>query len=229
MPVAGVAAGLGPERVDAARRVENAGSAQIGRGEADGAAAAVARDHVAVQLPMAAENRGQRRDLAGGQQAARPARRMDFRARAGGLDAGHADAERGAHLGQQRDIARTPAAEREVVTDDDVAGADPRRHHVRDEGRGLASGEGAVEPRDVENLDTEVSEVPCLDAEGCEPEGLVGRRQHLARVRLEGEHGERRPEGAGDALAFFDDGAVAQVDAVEVADGDHRAPRVCGR
>ena len=69
----------------------------------------------------------------------------------------------------------------------------------------------------------------CLDPERREPEGLIGSRKHLARVRLEGEHGERCPEGAGDSPAFLHDSAVAQMDAVEIADGDHRAPRVCGR
>ena len=72
-------------------------------------------------------------------------------------------------------------------------------------------------------------EMPGLDPKRREPEGLLRRREHLARVRLEGEHGERRAEGAGNAPAFLDHRAMAQMDAVEIADGDHRAPRVCGR
>ena len=68
-----------------------------------------------------------------------------------------------------------------------------------------------------------------LDPERREPEGLLRGGEHLARVGLEGEHGERRAEGARDAPAFLDDRAMAQMDAIEIADGDHRAPRVCGR
>ena len=68
-----------------------------------------------------------------------------------------------------------------------------------------------------------------LYAKGCEPEGLFRRGENLARVRLEREHGERRPESPGDAPAFLDNGAVTQMDAIEVADGDHRAPRIRGR
>ena len=55
------------------------------------------------------------------------------------------------------------------------------------------------------------------------------RSQHLARVRLEGEHGKRRAEAAGDARALLDDRTVAQMDPVEIADGDDRALRVRGR
>ena len=40
-----------------------------------------------------------------------------------------------------------------------------------------------------------------LDPKRREPEGLFRGRQYLAGVRLEGEHGERRAEGAGDAPA----------------------------
>ena len=68
-----------------------------------------------------------------------------------------------------------------------------------------------------------------LYAEGREPEGLVGGGQNLTRVRLEREHGERRPEIPGDAPALLDDGTVTQVNAIEIADGDHRAPRIRGR
>ena len=154
---------------------------------------------------------------------------MDFRARASRFDAGHADPERCADLREQGDGAGAPSTESEVVTDHDVAGANPRRYHVRDERCRLAGGEGAIEPCDIENLDTEAGKMTCLDPERREPEGLIGSRKHLARVRLEGEHGERCPEGAGNSPAFLHDSAVAQMDTVEIADGDHRAPRVCVR
>ena len=68
-----------------------------------------------------------------------------------------------------------------------------------------------------------------LGPKGCESEGLLGGGENLARVGLEGEHGERRAEGARNALTLLDDRAMTQVDAIEIADGDHRAPRVCGR
>ena len=47
-------------------------------------------------------------------------------------------------------VAGASAAEGEVVADHDVAGADARSHHVRDERCRLARREGAVEARDVE-------------------------------------------------------------------------------
>ena len=143
--------------------------------------------------------------------------------------AGHADAAPGAHLLKQGDGAGAAAAEGEVVAHHHVARADARGHHVGDEGGRLARGEGAVETRDVEDLDAERGEVAGLEAEGREPEGFARGGQDLARVRLEGEHGKRRAEGPCDARAFLDHRAVAEMDPVEIADGDDRAARVCGR
>ena len=153
---------------------------------------------------------------------------MDLGTRAGCFDARHAHSERFADLREQGHGARAPSAESEVVTDHDMAGADPCCHHIRNEGCRLASGEGAIEPRDIENLDTEAGKMTGLDPEGREPEGLVRSGEHLARVWFEGEHGEWRLKSAGDAPAFLDNGAVTQMDAVEITDGDHRAPRICG-
>ena len=121
------------------------------------------------------------------------------------------------------------AAKGEIVTHHDVARADACRNHVRDEGGRLTRCEGAVEAGDVEKLDTECGEVAGLEAKGSEPEGLVRGAEDLARVRLEGEHRQRHAKGTGQAPALFDDRAVAQMDTVEVADGDNSASRVRGR
>ena len=185
--------------------------------------------HVPVDLPEAAEQGGQRRDLAGLEQAPRLARGIDALLGAGRLDAGHADAAAGADLGKQRNSAGAAAAEGEVVAHHHVARADARGDNIGDEGGRLARGEGAVEARNVEDLHAERGEVAGLEAEGREPEGFVRGGQHLARMRLEGEHGKRRAEGARDARAFLDHRAVAEVDPVEIADGDDRAARVRGR
>ena len=47
------------------------------------------------------------------------------------------------------------------------------------------------------------------------------RGQHLARVRLEGDHAERRSEFAGARTGRLDQGPMPAVHAVEITDRDH--------
>ena len=116
-------------------------------------------------------------------------------------------------------------AEAEVVADHDLAHAEPAREHVVDELGGRLLPEMLGEGEREQMLDAELGEQPRLDPEGREPGRRLLRRQDLARMRLEGDHTERRAEGSGLLARAGDQRAMAPMHAVEVADRDHAVQR----
>ena len=126
------------------------------------------------------------------------------------LDERHdARLERGLRA-QQVGVALGLVAEAEVLPDRDLASPRAADEHVVDELLRPLGGERAVERDHHQLAHAEAGDQVGLDVErGQQLRRGVGR-DDLARVRLEGEHGV----GAADHLA------VAEVDAVELADRD---------
>jgi hypothetical protein len=75
--------------------------------------------------------------------------------------------------------------------------------------------EGAVEPELAQDFE--------LHAFGAEPEQRLVGRKELARMRLEGQDGRRRPARPRLLLGGFDQLLVAAMHAVEIAHRDDRA------
>ncbi len=123
--------------------------------------------------------------------------------------------------GERRGVARPLVAEAKVEADHDVADAEPAREHVVDEALGRFGHQMPIERQDVQVIDPEPGQEARLDPQRGQSRRRLLRRQDLARMRLEGDHAERRAEVAGPRPRGLDQGAVAAVHAVEIADRDH--------
>jgi hypothetical protein len=119
---------------------------------------------------------------------------------------------------EQRRVAAGAVAEAEVLPDRDPVGVEPLDQHTLDELLGRLARERAVERDHDELAHAEAADQVGLDVQGREELGRGVGRDDGARVRLEGEHG----------VGAADDLAVADVDAVELADGEvaRARPRV---
>ena len=161
------------------------------------------------------------RHVARGDRGAHPARGADLALPGDRLDPADAEAVVLAECSEHLDVACPPVAEAEVLADHDLARAEPAREHVVDElGGGLLAevvGEGERE----QILDPELGQEPRLDPERREPGRRLVGGQDLARVRLEGDHPERRAERPRLLARAGDQGAMTPMHAIEVADRDH--------
>ena len=213
-----------PHRIDAMLEAAILVETDIGGGIAEIAAAFLAVDHLAGDEPRPAQHGGGVVDLALGQRHAdgaggyRPFRDIDM-----GLDI-DLDTEPRRLADQEARRADATLAEMKVVADRDPADAEPRDQVMVNEilrggaGAGLVEGHhhGAGEPRS-----------------GQQPQlvGLVGeaelgavRAEKAARMRLEGYGKGGLAVAAAHLQGGRNNGAVAQMDTVEIAHGDHRPP-----
>jgi hypothetical protein len=103
------------------------------------------------------------------------------------------------------------------------------------ESLGRNQGEHAVEAQDEHEIDAESLDLPSLDSEGGEPEGRRIRLEHHAGMGLECQDRGRRAlahapgEFGRDHACRLDDGAVTEVNPVEIAERHHRAARTVGQ
>ena len=111
---------------------------------------------------------------------------------------------------QELGVALGALAEAEVLADRHVAGAELADQHLLDEVLVVLLAERAVERDHDQLLDPEPGDQVALEVERLQQLGQRVRGDHRQRVRVEGEHRVH----AADHLA------VAEVDAVERADGD---------
>ena len=88
-------------------------------------------------------------------------------------------------------------AEAEVVADHGMTDAEPAGQHVVDELLGRLLAQLPREGEREQVLDAQLGEQARLDAERRQARRRVVRRQDLARMRLEGDHAERRAEHPG--------------------------------
>jgi len=115
--------------------------------------------------------------------------------------------------GQRLGIPGGAMAEAKVLTDRDVGRAQTIDEHLIDELLRALLGEAPIERDHDQLLDAQPRDQLLLDLEAREQLGSRLRADHLQRMGLEGQH----------RVAAADHFAVAEVDSVELSDGD--APR----
>src|SRR5439155_6102771 len=135
------------------------------------------------------------------------------------------EAESFAHPAQQRGIAAAAVAEDEIVTDDGLADPEPGDKHVAHEILGAQGSEREIEMEVVEQIYTERAQQLGLDAKRGQSKGRQTRLKDAARMRLEGQHTLLHPGCACQLSGLADDELVTEMNAVEIADGDHAAAR----
>ena len=87
----------------------------------------------------------------------------------------------------------------------------------------LLRGEGMVEMQREQQIDAQRLQMTGLGAERRQAKRRVVRPEHAARMRLEGEDGMGHAGGTGNPAGLADHRLMAEMDAVEIADGDDRA------
>ena len=150
-----------------------------------------------------------------------PARGADFAAPGHRLDQRHAEAVLATERGQEVGVAGAPVSEAKVEADHHVAHAEPARQHVVHELLGRLAHEMLVEGEREQLADAEFLQDAYLGPEWRQAGRRLVGSKHLARMRLEGDHAERRPELSRPLARRLDQRAMAAVDAVEVADRHH--------
>ena len=115
-----------------------------------------------------------------------------------------------AALAQQRDVTLGPMAEAEVLPDRHLRRAELPDEHIVDERVRRLGRELGIERDHHELLDAEPGDDVLLDRQRCDQLRRGIRRDHGTRVRLEGE----------DRVGVADNRTVAEMHAVELADGD---------
>ena len=119
-------------------------------------------------------------------------------------------------------------AKAEVPADHHVAHPHALQEDLFHEGFGAALGKLPVEMHGHHVVDAKRFQDPRLDAEGRKPEGGLTRLEDLTRVGLEGQNEAGRARRRRRRLRTLQQSPVAQVHAVEVADGHHAATRRVG-
>jgi hypothetical protein len=126
---------------------------------------------------------------------------------------------------QQRKIAAAPFPEAEIVADDKVAYGKASRQDAFDELLGGQRGQLVVEATDMDAVDPAFGEQLEFVAQTGQTRRRLIRREQLARMRLEGEHGRRQRKFARLGRQFGKQRTMAPVYAIEIADGQHRGRR----
>ena len=122
------------------------------------------------------------------------------------------------------EIALTPSTKTEVVTDEQVAHVEPAHEDVVDEATGGLRCESGVEAAHVHTIHPAGFEQQQLLAQRGEAGGRVCGSEILARMRLEGEHDRRQAESARLVREQLEQGLVAAMHPVEVADREYSGP-----
>ena len=129
-----------------------------------------------------------------------------------------------AHGAQQLDVAAALVAVAEVFAHQQPAGVQAAHQQLLDEGLGRHVGQVLVEAFQGDLLDAVVLQRPHLVAQAADLRGNQFGAAALAgeigaRMRLEGHDGGSQAAFAGQLADLCQDGLVAAVDAVEIADG----------
>ncbi|ABA49788.1 hypothetical protein BURPS1710b_1123 [Burkholderia pseudomallei 1710b] len=119
---------------------------------------------------------------------------------------------------QRREIARAPRAVAEVVADHDPAGVQPVDERAFDERLGRLARERMVEVLDDHAVDAVLAQRLELVAQHRDARRRARRIEELARMRLERHHAHGQPARVRRRAHAREQGLVAAMDTVEVAD-----------
>src|SRR5579863_3471670 len=215
--------------IDAARRAEIVAQAQIGGGKADRTTAPVAGLDASFDFEGMAQQPRRLARFAPGQIPANSRRGEDGAvARRNRLQHAHAEAMVLSLLLQERGVAAALVAEMEVVPDDYVAGAKPLDQEAADEILSTHLRERSIEMQHGQQIDAQGFDAVRLGAERRQPKRWRLGMKILNGMRLEGHERQRCAHATRGLAGEIDDRAMTQVDAVEIADGDHGAAVGCG-
>ena len=125
---------------------------------------------------------------------------------------------------------RTVETEMKIEADGDAGDREPLDQYACDEILRGETCQRRVEAQHDRAVEPGGGQEPQLRALVGEAEQRLVRPEEAAGMRLEGERGRRPAQRLGAGARGGDDGAVAAVNPVEIADGKHRAiERVVGR
>ena len=127
--------------------------------------------------------------------------------------------------GRRQEFRRAGAApaEMEIEADHDRGDREALDQDLPHEILGRQTRQRRIETHDDRPVEARHGEQPQLGGLVAQPEYRLVRPEDGARMRLEGQHDGLAPERAGARQRHVDDGAVAAVDAFEIADRDHGA------
>ena len=213
----------GPDRVDPLREGKTGGRRGIGGRKAERAPALIAAHHLAGEEPMIAEQ------AVGGRNVARRQRRPDARGRDVVValieQVEHLDAEAVCRPGRAQKIRRSLPLKAKMEIGAYGHAPDLQRldEEARDEIVCGDLGKILVERHDDDAVEPERLGDAGLRLARSEPEHERRRGEHVAGVRLEGEHDGRCTHRIGAGLQRREDMLMSAVQAIEIADGDHGA------
>ena len=120
--------------------------------------------------------------------------------------------------------ARTALAEEKIIADDDVARCQPLDQHLLDELVGRQRCKRLVERQHHHDIDAQILQALQLQGERRKMEMRLVGLEEFTRVRLEHDHPAGRIQCCRTLEHFRDERLVTAMDAIEVADCQHRAP-----
>ena len=198
---------------------------EIGGGKSQQAAALVAGFDPALDLPGSAQQEGGGARVAGGEALADLGRGIDH---AGGIGDGRersdAKARRPPEVVQELGIAAAVLSEDEIIAHDHVGRLEPLAQHFHNEGFRAALGQRPVEGQQEDVIDADRLQLAQLDAKGREPKRRFIRLKEFARMGLEGQDAAGNAQFVGQPGGLGDDRLVAQMHAIEIAQGDDGGP-----
>ncbi len=194
--------------------------AEVGGGEAEGTAQLVAADHGTEDGVVTAQEEAGAGEIAGRDGGADGGAGDDLAIDADGGDADLVEAEAVAHAAEHFEIAGASASEAPLVADADFAQGMAGGVQLEDEVLRGGGGEGRGEGDDENGLDAEgANEAELVGGGGEEARGGGGTKDFCG-VRIEGDGYGAAAACAGIGQGAEEDGAVAEMDAVEDADGE---------
>jgi hypothetical protein len=211
--------------VDACERNAAPAELHVGGGETEHTTYLVTMDNTARDTVIASKEFAYHRHVPGLQRIAHGgtgnADAIDF----DGMHRLHLETMLGASCLQCCQVAAAPLAEAEVVTHHQVARAKTAQQDIDDKRFGGYGRNFSIEAQDMGAVDAGLLQQGQLLAQAGEPGGGFLMEKKFARMRLESKHGRGQTARTGTGDQRVEHGAMPQMQAVEIADGQRRGTR----
>jgi hypothetical protein len=204
---------------------------QVRGGKAERPTAAVTDDDATPESVRPAEKPPRPAHVPRGDEGAKPraAHALAVARRGDRPDHVDAEAEAGAERPQRRRGAGPPATEVDVVADDCMRQVEMPQHEVVDERLGIERREGQREALQNGHIDTELAQAREAVVQRLDHRRRALRGEHRDRMRLEGERHRPGAELPRPRHRRLHDRLMAEVRAVEVAEGQNAARQPLGQ